>query len=89
MDMPHVGDKSEQVIWLRRGVMVRPGDEVQMRNVPYFTCLKFKNDNNNNNNVTHEKNKKTKGKFPKETVSEERDKEIVSEERDLPNEGVL
>lgn len=76
MDMPHVGDESKQIIWLRRGVMVRPGDEVQMGNVPYFTCLRF----NNNKMQTHGKNKKTKGKFPKETVSEE---------RDLPNEGVL
>lgn len=42
MDVPHVGDKSKQVIWLRRGVVVRPGDEVQMGNVPYFTCLRFK-----------------------------------------------
>lgn len=43
MDMPHVGDESKQIIWLRRGVMVRPGDEVQMGNVSYFTCLRFNN----------------------------------------------
>lgn len=41
--MPHVGDEGEQIIGLGGGVVVRPGDEVQVENVPHFTCLRFKN----------------------------------------------
>jgi len=63
VDVPHVGDERQQVVWLRRGVMVRPGSEIQVGNLPYLTCLRF-NNNSRNKNVTHRKKKKKTEKFP-------------------------
>lgn len=39
MDVSHVRDESEQVVGPRRCVVVRPGSEIQMRNMSPLSCL--------------------------------------------------
>lgn len=74
--MAHVRDEGEQIIWLGGGVVVRPGNEVQVGNVPHFTCLRFKN----STTIWHV------ARIEGKKLSSQRK---VSEQRDLPSEGAL
>lgn len=74
--VPHVGDEGEQIVWLGGSVVVRPGNEVQVGNVPHFTCLRFKN----NTAIWHV------ARIERKKLSSQRK---ASEQRDLPSEGGL